>query len=166
MICNKVPDKSHTHKLPPTTVLLDTSTSVSLMPSWQAKALNVEVKPRMDIVIRGADGQPLVVEGVGEVWALDPLATYWKKVKVVVTRDGSLTLISPSDQNRLLLLEPSYPRFLGTGKYRRSNARGSPKKDSNTDSGISGSYKPIFTYSYCNRLGVIYSTRIEFRHSV
>ena len=79
MVCSKIPSKSHTHKLPPTTVLLDTGASVSLMPSWQAKALGVEVKPRTDIVIRGADGQPLVVEGVGEVWARDPLATYWKK---------------------------------------------------------------------------------------
>ena len=68
-----------------------------------------------------------------------PLATYGKKVKVMVTRDGSWTLISPSDQKRLLLLEPSYPRFLGTGKYRRSSARGSTKKGPNTDSGISGS---------------------------
>ena len=90
-------------------------------------------------MIRGADRQPLVVVGVGEVWARDPLATYWKKVKIVVTRDGSWTLISPSDQKRLLLLEPSYPQFLGTGKYRRSGTRGSPKKGSNTDSGISGS---------------------------
>ena len=48
-------------------------------------------------------------------------------------------MISPSDQKRLLLLEPSYPRFLGTSKYRRSSTRGSPKKGSNTDSGISGS---------------------------
>ena len=63
------------------------------MPLWQAKALDVEVRPRSYIVIRGADGQPLVVEGIGEVWARDPLATYWKKVKVVVTRDGSWTLI-------------------------------------------------------------------------
>ena len=89
MVCNKVPAKSHTHKLPPTTVLLNTGASVSLMPSWQAKALSVEVKPRTDIIIRGADGQPLVVEGVGEIWARNPLATYWKKVKVMVTRDGS-----------------------------------------------------------------------------
>ena len=98
MVCSEVPSKSHTHKLQPTTVLLDTSASVSLMPSWQAKALEVEVKPRTDIIIRGADGQPLLVEGVGEVWARNPLATYWKKVKIVVTRDGSWTLISLADQ--------------------------------------------------------------------
>ena len=43
----------------------------------------------MDIVIQGADGKPLVVEVVGEVWACDPLTTYWKKVKVVVTSVGN-----------------------------------------------------------------------------
>ena len=54
-------------------------------------------------------------------------------------RYGSWTLISPRDQKRLLLLQPDYPHFLGTGKYRRSNARASPKRGQNTDSGISGS---------------------------
>ena len=76
MICSKVPAKSHTHKLPPTTVLLDTGASVSLMPLWQAKALSIEVKPCRDIVIRGADGKPLAVVGVSKVWARDPLAIY------------------------------------------------------------------------------------------
>ena len=60
-------------------------------------------------------------------------------MKVVITRDGSWTLISPHDQKRLLLLQPDYPRFLGTGKYRRSNTRASPRKGPNRDSGISGS---------------------------
>ena len=72
-------------KLTPTTVLLDTGASVLLMPLWQAKALNIEVKPKTDIIICGADGQPLVVEGTGEVWVRDPMATYWKKVKIVIT---------------------------------------------------------------------------------
>ena len=76
----------------------------------------MEVKPWTDIIIRGAGGKPLVVEGVGEVWARDPMATYWKKLKVVVTHDGSWTLISPKDQKRFLLLEKLYPLFLGTGK--------------------------------------------------
>ena len=67
MISHKVPAKSHTHKLLPTTVLLNTVVSVSLMPLWQAQALSVEIKPRTDIVIRGAEGKPLVLEGVGEV---------------------------------------------------------------------------------------------------
>ena len=57
MICNKIPVKSLTQNLSPTTVLLDTGASVSSMPLWQANALSVEVKPRTDIVIRGADGK-------------------------------------------------------------------------------------------------------------
>ena len=76
---------------------------------------------------------------MGEIWACDPLATYWKKVKVMVTRDGSWTLISPNDQKWILLLEPNYPCFLGTGKYRRSNPGSPPRRSSNTDPGISGS---------------------------
>ena len=106
-----------------TIVLLDTRASVSLMPLWQAKALKVEVTPRSNIVIRGADGKRLAVEGTGEIWVHDQMATFWKKVKVVITREGSWTLISPRDQKHLLLLHQSYPTFLGTGRYRRSNAR-------------------------------------------
>ena len=68
MVCSKVPARSVSHKMTPTTVLLDTGASVSLMALWQAKALNVEVRLRSDILIRGADRQPLVVEGTGEVW--------------------------------------------------------------------------------------------------
>ena len=79
------------------------------------------------------------MEGTGEIWACDLMATYWKKVKVVITRDGSWTLISPCDQKKLLLLPPDYPCFLGTGKYRRLNVRAFPKRGQNTDLGISGS---------------------------
>ena len=92
-------------------MLLDTGASISLMPAWQAKALKVPVTPRTDIVICEADGRKLAVNGTGEVWVQDPCATYWKKVKVVVTRDGSWTLISPKDQKRLLLLQKNYPTF-------------------------------------------------------
>ena len=101
--------------------------------------MSIEVKPRTDIVIRGADGKPLAVAGVSKVWARDPLTTYWKKVKVVVTREDNWTLISLRDQKRLLLLESNYPRFLGTGKYRRSTPGSSPRKRPNRDSGISQS---------------------------
>ena len=38
-----------------------------------------------------------------------------------------------------MLLENSYPRFLGTGKYRRSTPGNSPRKTPNRDSGISQS---------------------------
>ena len=84
-----------------TTVLPDTGASVSLMPVWQAEALKVQVTPRSDIVIRGADGRKLAVNGTGKVWVQDPCATYWKKVKVVVTQDGSWTLILPLDKKHL-----------------------------------------------------------------
>ena len=87
------------------------------MPLWQARALSIDIKPRKDIVLRGADSKPLVVEGVGEVYARDTQAHYWKKIKLVITHDGSWTLISPRDQKRLLLLEKSYPRFLETWRF-------------------------------------------------
>ena len=68
MICSKVPAKSHTHKLPPTTVLLDTGASVSLMPLWQAKAFFIKGKSHTDIVIRGAYGKPLAVVDLRHIW--------------------------------------------------------------------------------------------------
>ena len=97
------------------------------------------MKPRRDIIIRGADGQPLAVQGTGEVWVRDPLATFWKKVKLVVTVEGSWTLISPKDQKRLLLLQRDYPWFLGEGRYRRSNKKTPQTKGTESDSGLSGS---------------------------
>ena len=97
MIVHKVLAKSISNKMEATTVLLDTGASVSLMLAWQAKALKVEVTPRSDIIIRGADGRRLAVDGTGEVWVRDPMATYWKKVKVVITKEGSWTLISLKD---------------------------------------------------------------------
>ena len=109
------------------------------MTLWQATSLGIDVKPRRDIIIRGADGQPLAVQGTGEVWVRDPLATFWKKVKLVVTVEGSWTLISPKDQKRLLLLQRDYPRFLGEGHYRRSNKKTPQTKDTESDSGLSGS---------------------------
>ena len=63
LIAHKVPAKSMSDKMGATTVLLDTGASVSLMPAWQAEALKVQVTPRTDIVIRGADGRKLAVNG-------------------------------------------------------------------------------------------------------
>ena len=57
MVCSKVPARSVSHTMTPTTMLLDMGALVSLMPLWQAKSLNVEVRPRSDIVIRGVDGK-------------------------------------------------------------------------------------------------------------
>merc|ERR1711873_260460 len=109
------------------------------MPLVQANPLEIDVKPRRDIVIRGADGQPLAVKGTGEVWVWDPLATFWKKVKIVVTVEGSRTLISPKDQKRLLLLQRDYPRFLGEGQYRRKTSKTHQTKSTESDSGLSSS---------------------------
>ena len=97
------------------------------------------MRPRRDIVIRGADGQPLAVQGTGEVWVRDPMATFWKKVKIVVTHEGSWTLISPKDQKCLLLLQKDYPRFLGVGRYKRGNTKTSETSGGCSDSGLSGS---------------------------
>ena len=57
-------------------MLLDTGASVSLMLAWQAEALKVQVTLRTDIVICGADGHKLAVNGTGEVWVQDLCATY------------------------------------------------------------------------------------------
>merc|ERR1712121_475241 len=118
LMAPKVPTKSKSEALRSTTVLLDTGASVSLMPAWKAAALKLHITPRSDIIIRGADGRRLVVHGTAEVWVRDPCATFWKKVKIVVTAHGSWTLVSPKDQKRLWLLDPSYPHFLGKGRLR------------------------------------------------
>ena len=86
---------------------------MSLMPLWQANLLEIDVKLRRDIVIRGADGQPLAVQGTGEVWVRDPMATFWKKVKLVVTREGSWTLISPKDKKDYYCYKRTIPGSSG-----------------------------------------------------
>ena len=134
LMAPKVPTKSASENLRATTVLLDTGASVSLMPAWQAEALKLQVTPRSNIVIRGADGRRLTVNGTSEIWVRDPCATFWKKVKVVVTRDGSWTLISPRDQKRLWLLQKNYPTFLGTGRFRRPDARAHQNGGTTSDS--------------------------------
>ena len=60
-------------------------------------------------------------------------------MKLVVTLEGSWTLISPKDQKRLLLLQKDYPRFLGVGRYRRGNKKTPQTKGGDSDSGLSGS---------------------------
>ena len=90
------------------------------MPSWQAQKLQLEVKPWTDIVVRGADGRPLAIEGVTELYAQDPEAAFWKKVKFIVTTTGNWILISPNEKKQLLLLSKYYPCFVGKGRQRRS----------------------------------------------
>ena len=58
---------------------------------------------------------------------------------MVVTQDGSWTLISPKDQKCLLLLQKNYPTFLGTGRHRRPDARNTQRCGATSNSGISGS---------------------------
>ena len=45
-------------------------------------AVKLEVKPWTDIVVHGADGCPLAIEGVPELFARDPQALFWKKLKL------------------------------------------------------------------------------------
>ena len=89
LMAHKVPTKSVSDNMTPTTVLLDTGASVYLMPAWQAKALKVQVTLRTIIMMRRANGRRLAVNMTGEIWVRDLCATFWKKVKVVVTQDGS-----------------------------------------------------------------------------
>ena len=69
---------AHSNKkdLEPTTVLLDTGASISLMPLWQAQKLKLEVKKRTDIIVCGADGHPLAIEGVTGLYARNSEAKY------------------------------------------------------------------------------------------
>ena len=60
-----------------------------------------------------------------------------KNIKVIVTRTGTWSLISPCDQKRLLLLSPSYPKFLGTGCFKRSLRPNGAQQSTEDDSGIS-----------------------------
>ena len=90
------------------------------MPLWQAAKLKLEVKPQTDIVVQGTNGRPLAIEGVTELFARDPQASFWKKLNFIVTRSGNWTLILLRDQKRLLLLSKTYPRFLGEGRQQRS----------------------------------------------
>ena len=72
----KPPARSVTRGLETTRVLLDTGASISSMPSWQAAKLKLEVKPRTDIAVRGADRHPLAVEGITELFAGIPKSRF------------------------------------------------------------------------------------------
>ena len=58
---------------------------------------------------------------------------------MVITREGSWTLISPRDQKRLLLLHQNYPPFLGTGRYKQTGTKTTRRCGASSDSGLSGS---------------------------
>ena len=120
-ISSKTPTPSTARQATPTTVLLDTGASISLLPLWKAKELGVEIKEKHNVRVRGADGKLLQIVGVGYIYARDNDATFWKRITVVVTREGNHILISLKDQKRLMLLEQQYPKFLERGKFSRSD---------------------------------------------
>ena len=60
-----------------------------------------------------------------------------EKIELVITREGSWMLISPRDQKRLLLLEKSYPKFLGTERFRKGPPVKSPRKRTGHNTGLS-----------------------------
>merc|ERR1712120_115635 len=137
LITSKTPSPNSDQKGTKTTVLLDTGASISLLPLWKANELGVSIKEKTDVRVRGADGKLLAVVGVGHIFVRDPDATFWKRVTVVVTRDGSHVLISLKDQKRLMLLSPQYPTFLGEGKFNRRTRQQSKKQRVQSDSGMS-----------------------------
>ena len=47
----------------------------------------MEVKEKQDIIMREADGKPLAIKGVGELYAKDKDTMYWKKTKGYYNED-------------------------------------------------------------------------------
>ena len=70
-------------------MLLDTGASISLLPLWQAKQLGVEVKRKEGIRVRGADGKLPDITGVGYIYAHNQDCMFWKRITVVVTKEGN-----------------------------------------------------------------------------
>ena len=93
-----LPTPTTSKKLAPTNVLLDTGASISLLPLWQVRQLGVEVRRKEGICARGADGKLLDIEGVGYIYARDQDCTFWKRIAVVVTKEGNHCWISLKDQ--------------------------------------------------------------------
>ena len=78
LISSKTPAPNTAKKVPPTSVLLDTGASISLLLLWKAQELGVEVKRKEGIRVRGADGKLLAIAGVGHIFARDKDCTFWK----------------------------------------------------------------------------------------
>ena len=97
LVLAKPPTPTTVKKLAPTNILLDNGASISLLPLWQARQLGVEVKRKEGIRVRGADGKLLDIEGVGYIYARDQDCTFWKRITVVVTKEGNHCLISLKD---------------------------------------------------------------------
>ena len=82
MISSKTPTPNTAKQVTPTTVLLDTGASISLLPLWKAQELGVEIKEKHDVRVCGADRKLLAVVGVGHIFARDSDATFWKRITV------------------------------------------------------------------------------------
>ena len=104
-----------------------------MLPLWKAQELGVEIKEKHDVRVRGANRKLLAIVGVGHIFARDSDATFWKRITVVVTKEGNHVLISLKDKKRLMLLSEHYPKFLGKGKHSRSQ-RHKQRQTSESDS--------------------------------
>ena len=98
LISSKTPSPNTAKQVTPTTVLLDTGASILLLPLWKAQELGVEIKEKHDFRVRGADGKLLAIVGVGHIFARDSDATFWKRITVVVTKEGNHVLNPPQRQ--------------------------------------------------------------------
>merc|ERR1712082_128459 len=65
----------------------------------------------------------------------DSDSTFWKPITVIITKEGNHVLVSLKDQKRLMLLDTQYPKFLGRGRYSRSD-RKNQKQSKDLDSGV------------------------------
>merc|ERR1712240_933521 len=103
-VLSETPTPTNSKTALATTVLLDTGASISLLPLWKAKELGVDIKEKSNIRVRGADGRLLQIMGTGFLWMRDQDSTFWKRVTVIITKEGNHFLVSLKDQKRLMLL--------------------------------------------------------------
>ena len=116
------------------TVLCDTMASASLMPQSTADKLGILYTVDDNVTVRGADSNKIMITGVGYTFLHDPACSHYKKLRIIVTVQGSYTLISCNDLKNLHLLHPQFPEFIGQGAARR-DYKGERKDcvDSNAD---------------------------------
>ena len=75
-----------------------------------------------------------MLAGVGSASLRDPACSHYKKLRFIVTVQGSYTLISCNDLKNLHLLHPQFPEFIGQGVNRRDYKGGRQEcVDSNAD---------------------------------
>ena len=71
------------------------------------------------VTVRGADSNIIKLAGVGFAYMRDTECSHWKRVHLIITVQGSHTLISCSDLKNLHLLNGNFPEFIREGKARR-----------------------------------------------